>query len=722
MSIINQCLNLGFNPPDLSIKGRFVRFDKGGKKNNGYYRWLSDNVLLIGDWSLGEKHIISAKQSRPLTKQEVIEQRDKRRQEIFDRQAQAEKAAELATVHYKKAVKSNEHWYLKAKQVQGFVSRVDSRGNLIIPMFEDFSGKIVNLQSVLADKRKLFLKGGRVKGCFSGIKGRALNSTDVVFLCEGFATGASVSMATGRTTFISMSASNLGLVAKKLAERYKKIVICADNDVWGDNNTGIIEARKASVLISCEVIFPIFDKDDIPAGNHPTDFNDFHRIYGLEKLKDYLQLVIPEPEAELEAESEATGGNEIDIIGDVRNITEPARTGIIESPPVYFTNYQGRKLPTIDNLRLLLKYQGVKVKYNVIKKIMNFEIPSYDFDISLDQATFGQSIIKSMCLEEGWTHGELMHDLKTIANENQYNPVAEWILSKKWDGVSRLELFYETVKVKKHQENKKTIMKRWMLSAIAGAFELNGVNARGVMVFQGKQYIGKTMWLRSLAPKEYKFILEGHVLDVSGKTGGSKDSVLTALSFWITELGEIDATLKSNQAGELKSFIPKNEDNIRPPYGRGDVITPRRTVFFGSVNPEEFLVDETGNTRFWVIQVEELNYNHELDMQQVWAEFYELYRAGEKWIMLENEMQIINAVNHEYTQVSIYEEHLINMFDFENWDKNQWATATQICKFLDFKHIGRAERDGVAKAMRKLNHNRWKRENSVIVFAVPKRK
>ena len=52
---------------------------------------------------------------------------------------------------------------------------------------------------------------------------------------------------------------------------------------------------------------------------------------------------------------------------------------------------------------------------------------------------------------------------------------------------------------------------RWMVSCIAAVFNPDGVSAHGILVLQGDQYLGKTKWMKSLAPRELSVIKRYHV-------------------------------------------------------------------------------------------------------------------------------------------------------------------------------------------------------------------
>ena len=180
-----------------------------------------------------------------------------------------------------------------------------------------------------------------------------------------------------------------------------------------------------------------------------------------------------------------------------------------------------------------------------------------------------------------------------------------------------------------------------MLSAVAAAFNEDGISLHGVLVFQGKQGIGKTAWFKSLVPTTHNsLIADGVTLDPY-----QKDSVIGATSHWLVELGELDGTFNKSEMAALKAFITKSIDYYRVPYARTESTASRNTAFFGSVNNTQYLVDETGNRRWWSISVKEINYNHGMDMQQVWAEFKYLLDQGKSYYLNAEESKLLTAEN-----------------------------------------------------------------------------
>lgn len=387
--------------------------------------------------------------------------------------------------------------------------------------------------------------------------------------------------------------------------------------------------------------------------------------------------------------------------------------------PLAFTNEKGKPLKHIENLREICRRIGVNVRYNVIGKEEEIIIPGQSFSID-NQGNASLAWLKSECSLFDFSTDQLDGMVTYLADQNQYNPVAEWIMSKPWDGVSRVQMFYDTVTgVNDHVEEKRlfkeTLMRRWCISAIAAAFSPNGISAAGVLTFQGPQYIGKTKWFKQLVPAELGVLKDGMILRPD-----DKDSVKQCVSFWLVELGELDATFRKADIAALKSFLTNDSDVLRRAYARKESKFARRTVFFASVNPKEFLHDPTGNRRYWTIEASYLDHSHMIDMQQVWAEFYHLWRGGEGYYLTPDEVQALNEHNEGYTAVDPIEDRILTRLDWAAdhvmW---RWATATEILIDVGVDRPTRGDATSCAAFVRKHNGNHGKRSNGKSLLLAP---
>ena len=313
------------------------------------------------------------------------------------------------------------------------------------------------------------------------------------------------------------------------------------------------------------------------------------------------------------------------------------------------------------NLAHLLDSYGICARYNIIKKKVVVTIPGLsgspdNFD------NIALTTILGLANLNGMPTGNVPSLIMAVADLNQYNPVASWITHKPWDGTDRLLAFYDTLVTKPDfpKELKEILMYRWLLSAAAAAMMPTGFHSRGVLTLQGPQEIGKSTWLMSLVPDPAlaaEMVLLNHTLDP-----GNKDTLITAVCHWMVEFGELDGTLKKDIA-RLKGFITADRDKVRRPYGRLDSEYARRTVFFATVNDTNFLTDHTGNTRWWTIPVVEVNYQHGIDMQQLFAQLTLDFRAGAQWWLTKDESQLLEMHNRAHRTVSSLHERILDIVD-----------------------------------------------------------
>lgn len=168
------------------------------------------------------------------------------------------------------------HPYLLAKAVPPYRLRQLRQGRLLIPLLQ--GGQLVNLQIIDPTGAKRFLSGGKVKGCYSPIGSLGdVAQGGRLYLCEGWATGATLHASTRRPVICAMNAGNLKPVAIALREHYGErmdLVIAGDDDRLTLGNPGHRMANQAASAANARVVFP-----DWPCGapEHLTDFNDLYQ-------------------------------------------------------------------------------------------------------------------------------------------------------------------------------------------------------------------------------------------------------------------------------------------------------------------------------------------------------------------------------------------------------------------------------------------------------------
>ena len=325
-----------------------------------------------------------------------------------------------------------------------------------------------------------------------------------------------------------------------------------------------------------------------------------------------------------------------------------------------------------ENLEILLKRNNIYLKYNELSKSEEF----YGIDFIDNNSALED--IYSLANKNNFKMGKenLASAISRIAKKNKYQPVQEYLnkcLEKYLQGLeveySPIEALAETITTPEHftEDTKLMYITKWLLNACNIAFNDGEYGSEGILVLQGKQGLGKTRWIKSIIP-DTKWVKTGLEVDPS-----DKDKVYQATKYWVSELGELDATLKKDQA-KLKAFFTESKDEYRRPYERRTEEYPRMTAFYGSVNKTEFLKDETGNRRYWVIPVTDLIVDHYIPLDELWGEvMYKLKIEKMPYWLTSAEKDILNKNNAEYevrTEAEIKIEEKYNFsVDKEFWIK-----------------------------------------------------
>lgn len=376
---------------------------------------------------------------------------------------------------------------------------------------------------------------------------------------------------------------------------------------------------------------------------------------------------------------------------------------------------RGKIVACEQNLRFLLDTLGVNVRYNVISKQVEMQIPNVSFSID-NCANASLAWITSRIKEAGMDCAYHREYLGLIADGNQYNPVLDWITSQSWDGRTRLPDLYATITAK-NQKAKELFMFRWLVGAVASACSPDGIDSNGILVLQGNQGLGKTWWFRKLVPKES---LPNATRADASINPHDKDSVNQAITYWLVELGELDATFKRSEIAALKSFITREYDIFRRPFMPTDSKFPRRTAFMASVNPKQYLTDETGNRRFWTIECEKIDSYHTIDMQQLWAEIHEKWMNGASHQLSNEEKEMLGDINKEHITADPIVEMISSIYD---WDAHEeywrWMTATEILQDMDVNRISKAELRTCSAVVREMNGEQETRNKKGRVLLIP---
>ncbi|MBF0482610.1 MAG: toprim domain-containing protein [Desulfovibrionaceae bacterium] len=226
-------------------------------------------------------HTLTEEQKAALTREAEV-RRIEREKERLKRQDEVAKFCRESFENRLDAV--GDHPYLVKKGIPPVGIKESLSGDVLLVPLYNAEGELRNVQEISSDGTKLFQAGGQKKGCFNLVDPGKCHDQGEILLAEGYATGVSLNVATGKPVAVAFDAGNLEGVAIALRDKFPeaKIVICADHDHTKEHNIGVEKAKQAAEKVGGCVIVPVFNKEELSAGR--TDFNDLAQSRGLEEV------------------------------------------------------------------------------------------------------------------------------------------------------------------------------------------------------------------------------------------------------------------------------------------------------------------------------------------------------------------------------------------------------------------------------------------------------
>lgn len=256
-----------------------------------------------------------------------------------------------------------------------------------------------------------------------------------------------------------------------------------------------------------------------------------------------------------------------------------------------------------------------------------------------------------------------------------YDPFNDYFVNlEPWGGqVDYIKQLADTVQTKE-KDLFYEMFKRYLIGTVDCL--LNESKSHDIcLVFQGGQGIGKSRWMRRLMPKnmEYKYFYEGEI------NTSDKDHTEYLSSFWFIHLDELES-ISNNKVGSLKSFITKRHIQHRKAFGKFRSRFIRRSSFLGSVNDDKFLSDTTGNRRWLVFNISKLDYQHKINMDNVWSQAHSLLLSGKEHWLNTDEVAMMNERNEQFRNQTKEEEMMLDNFDMLEDGQNggEWLSATEV--------------------------------------------
>lgn len=175
---------------------------------------------------------------------------------------------------------------------------------------------------------------------------------------------------------------------------------------------------------------------------------------------------------------------------------------------------------------------------------------------------------------------------------HSFDRAVQFIRKEKWDGIPRIDTWLTKAYGCPDDEYHKAVGANFF-KGMAKRIIQPGCKFDSVMILEGKQGCGKSTSLSMIAGKWH--------LETTMKSD-SKDFFLQFKGKLIVEFSEGE-TLSRSETKQMKAMISTQTDTYRAPYGRVMKDVPRRCIFAMTTNQDEYLKDESGNRRFYPVEV-----------------------------------------------------------------------------------------------------------------------
>lgn len=339
------------------------------------------------------------------------------------------------------------------------------------------------------------------------------------------------------------------------------------------------------------------------------------------------------------------------------------------------TDKRGNYTPTTDNIVLILN-NDPRLKGNIggidryeQKPVKLGKLPWWKYRKQdngwkdEDDAAFRYLLEKDYRIV---AKGKVDDAIMYVHEQNAFNPVTDYLDSLSWDGVERLDTLFIDYLGSTDNPYTRAVTRKAFTGAVARAYE-PGCKYDYMPVLIGAQGIGKSHLLS---------IMGGAWFSDSISSLVGKESYEALHGSWIIEMAELTATRKTD-VERIKQFISQRNDRYRKAYARRVTDNPRKCVFFGTTNDNEFLRDYTGNRRFWPIDTNREQKKKGIFTQlgderdQLWAEAKARYLAKEPLYLDDELLAASEEIQDKYTYKSPKEGVIIDYLEHklpENWD------------------------------------------------------
>lgn len=213
--------------------------------------------------------------------------------------------------------------------------------------------------------------------------------------------------------------------------------------------------------------------------------------------------------------------------------------------------------------------------------------------------------------------------VQDLAHKNPFHPVTDYLRGLTWDGVPRLDEWLITCAKAADTAYTKAVSSLVLIAAVRRVMQPGCKFDEMIVLESGTQGLLKSTALRKLCPNETWFS-DDLPLNVE-----AKEIVERTLGKWILEAAELSG-MRPASVENLKAMLARQVDGpVRMAYARLPVEQRRQFIVLGTTNSYSYLLDSTGNRRFWPVRVEKFDIEWICaNRDQLWAEAVCREQAG----------------------------------------------------------------------------------------------
>lgn len=297
----------------------------------------------------------------------------------------------------------------------------------------------------------------------------------------------------------------------------------------------------------------------------------------------------------------------------------------------------------------------------------------------------------------------------------EFNPLTDYFENcPPWDGVTD---YIGQVASMVHTANDAefhTAFRKWFVGIAASVYNNESVN-QTILTLIGEQGIYKTSFFSRLLPKELRRYFYTKI-----NTGAlTKDDRIALAEMLVMCYEEVDE-MNHAENNQLKAVLSMENTNERAPYARNKDFRPHIASFCATGNNPHFLIDDTGNRRWRIFRVSDIDnpYLNPIPHEGMYAQALALYRSGFRHWYNKQETKLLNLQNKEFEQPNIEEELILSRFRVPRpAEDGKFMSTAEIMEFIGANIKYNLSKNRIYRAMEKIGF-RHKRTGNCRGFLV----